>query len=105
MPNKRKAELTAPPHSIISAPTASWSREQMARELGKSLPAYDDAYRRGASMPPRYRVGRFWRHLIIGYEQWQREQVAKAEAEAQRKRLASKPKRAQREASTAVEVA
>jgi hypothetical protein len=85
MTNKRKAEMARPAYSMVSA---SWSREEMASVLGKSLSAYDEAYRRGASMPPRFLVGRFWRHSIMGYEQWQREEVAKAEDEA--KRLAGK---------------
>jgi hypothetical protein len=81
VPNKRKHELMRPPVTVIS-PTASWSREEMAFEMGLTPSGYDERYRRGAPMPPRYRVGPYWRHLIVAYQQWQREQMIAAEAEA-----------------------
>ena len=96
MPNKRKSELVRPVYSVIT-PTSSWAREEMTAELGISLEAYDERYRRGDDMPERYRSGPFWRHLIVDYQQWQREQVAKAEAE--RKRLTNKRKRTKQSAN------
>jgi len=39
----------------LAAKTASWSREETAAEMGLSLEAYDEAYRRHPEdMPPRY---------------------------------------------------
>jgi|SRR6516225_8730045 hypothetical protein len=100
--HKRKDELTRPPVTVMSA-TASWSREQMAAEMGLSLAAYDDRYRRGADMPPRYKLpgGSFWRHLIVDYQQWQRQAVAKAAAEAERKHLGTKRDKRAAETATA----
>jgi hypothetical protein len=46
-------------------------------------------------MPPRYRApgGHFWRHNILVYQQWQREQMVAAEAEARNPSPATLAKR------------
>jgi hypothetical protein len=97
MPNKRKAEMARPPVTVMSV-TSVWSREQICAEMDQSQSAHDEAYKRGDDMPPRYRRGHVWQYPVAGYAEWQRRQLAKA-AEAQRKLLASKARKREREAS------
>jgi hypothetical protein len=73
----------------------------MAEQMGLTPSGYDDRYRRGAPMPPRYRApgAQFWRHNILAYQQWQHEQTVAAEAEARNPspaRLAARKARSDR---------